>query len=259
MTDTDLTVDAALPLREAVPSGPAADVGLLDEIGGVLASVDEVQDYLDRVVNAVRRHVTGCDEVGITLLLDSRPRTAAYSTVATLQVDAIQYLVDEGPCLDAARLRGEFVANLGSPDPRWPRFALGARDDGVRSVMALPLVSGDQCVGALNLYGHEPHAFDAFEASLARVAAARAADAIVAVLQLDGAQRLAGQLEQAMASRAVIEQAKGALMALRGIDEYAAFDWLRRTSQNRNVKLRSLAADVVAGVSGASSEGSSTG
>ena len=206
MTDTDLSVSAAMPVERAVPTGSAADVGLHDEIAGVLASVDDVQDYLDRVVNAVRRHVTGCDEVGITLLIDGRPRTAAYSTVGTLEVDAIQYQLDEGPCLDAARLRGEFVANLGVPDPRWPTFAEAVRDDGVRSVMALP--------------------------------AARAADAIVAVLQLDGAQRLAGQLEQAMASRAVIEQAKGVLMAMRGIDEHSAFDWLRQTSQNRNVKLR---------------------
>ena len=104
-----------------------------------------------------------------------------------------------------------------------------------------------------------PRSFDAFEASLARVAAGRAADAIVAVVRLDGAQQLAGQLEQAMASRAVIEQAKGVLMAMRGIDEHSAFDWLRQTSQNRNVKLRSLAENVVAGVSGIASEGSSTG
>ena len=53
-----------------------------------------------------------------------------------------------------------------------------------------------------------------------------------------------------MASRAVIEQAKGVLMAVRGIDEHAAFDWLRMTSQNRNVKLRSIAEQVIAGVTG---------
>ena len=116
--------------------------------------------------------------------------------------------------------------------------------------MALPLLSGAECVGALNLYGHEPHAFDAFDASVARVAAARAADAIVAVTQLEGAKRLAGQLEQAMASRAVIEQAKGVLMALRGIDEHEAFDWLRSSSQARNVKVKALAEQVVSGVSG---------
>ncbi|KGN40951.1 GAF and ANTAR domain-containing protein [Knoellia aerolata] len=256
MTDTDTDTDTDPSLDDA------SHTALLAAIGGVLGSVDELQPYLDRVVEAVRRHVTGCDEVGITLLVDARPRTAAYSTVATLEVDALQYQLDEGPCLDASRLRAEVVADLGVPDERWPRFSRAARADGVRSVMALPLISGDECVGALNLYGREPHAFDAFEAGLARVAAARVADAVVAVIRLEGALRLAGQLEQAMASRAVIEQAKGVLMAVRGIDEHEAFDWLRMTSQNRNVKLRSLAEQVVAGVTGglgASHDGSSTG
>lgn len=229
---------------------------LLAAVSGVLTSVDETHDYLVRVVHAVRQHVAGCDEVGVTLLVDGRPSTVAYTTVATLEIDAVQYLLDEGPCLEAARERTEVVATLGEhstagdAEQRWPNFAESVRRDGMQSLMALPLVSGDQCVGALNLYCRTPHAFDQFEASVARVAASRAADAIVAVTELDGARRLAGQLEQAMASRAVIEQAKGVLMALRGIDEHAAFEWLRTSSQAQNVKVRSLAEQVVAGVSG---------
>lgn len=244
MTDTETTV------------GPHE--GLLQDVAGVLTSVDEMHEYLVRVVHSVRTHVDGCDEVGITLLVDGRPSTAAYTTVTTLEIDAVQYQLDEGPCLEAARERTEVMASLGggvgagTAAERWPHFAEAVRRDGMQSLLALPLVSGFECVGALNLYGHAADAFDAFEASLARVAAARAADAIVAVLQLDGAHRLAGQLEQAMASRAVIEQAKGALMAMRGIDEHAAFEWLRSASQARNVKVRDLAEEVVAGVSGAS-------
>ncbi len=225
---------------------------LLQEVAGVLTSVDEMHDYLVRVVHAVRRNVAGCDEVGITLLVDGRPSTVAYTTVVTLEIDAVQYQLDEGPCLEAARTRTEVRASLGpngSAHERWPLFAESVRRDGMQSLLALPLVSGDECLGALNLYGHAAHAFDTFEASLARIAASRAADSILAVLQLDGAQRLAGQLEQAMASRAVIEQAKGALMAMRGVDEHAAFEWLRQTSQARNVKVRTLAEQVLTGLS----------
>ncbi len=224
---------------------------LLREVAGVLSSVDELQDYLVKVVHAIRDHVAGCDEVGITLLVDGRPSTVAYTTVATLEIDAVQYQLDEGPCLDAARLRTEVISDLadGEVDSRWPLFAEAVRRDGMQSLMAVPLVSGEHCVGALNLYGHAAQAFQGFEASLTRVAAGRAADAIVAVLQLDGAHRLAGQLEQAMASRAVIEQAKGVLMAMRGLDEHAAFEWLRQTSQTRNVKVRTLAEQVLAGIS----------
>ena len=237
MTDTETTL-VAQPHEK-----------LLREVSGVLTSVDQLNDYLVRVVHAVREHIDGCDEVGITLLVDGRPSTVAYTTVATLDIDAVQYQLDEGPCLDAARLRTEVIASLagGEADVRWPRFAEAVRRDGVQSLMALPLLSGEECVGALNLYGRAAQAFQSFEASVARTAASRAADAIVAVTALDGAQRLAGQLEQAMASRAVIEQAKGALMAVRGIDEHAAFEWLREISQTRNVKVRDLAGQVLAG------------
>lgn len=239
MTDADV--------REAAHPHEA----LLRDVAGVLTSVDEMHDYLVRVVHAVRNHIAGCDEVGVTLLVDGRPSTVAYTTVATLEIDALQYQLDEGPCLEAARTRSEVKASLGGDGTayeRWPLFAEAVRRDGVRSLMALPLISGEECVGALNLYGHAPDAFTEFEATHARIAASRAADTIVAVLQLDGAQRLAGQLEQAMASRAVIEQAKGALMATRGIDEHAAFEWLRLTSQARNVKVRDLAEQVLAGL-----------
>jgi GAF domain-containing protein len=238
---------AAAPIDAAVPQ--AALEALTTDIGGVLESMEQVSDYLERVVHAVRRHVSGCDEVGVTILSAGRPHTAAYTTVQTLEIDAVQYALGDGPCLDAARSRRENrVDDLVVDDGRWPEFARECREDGMRSLLALPLVSGDECVGAINLYGWAPHAFDTFDASLARMAAARCADAVVAVSTLDGVQRLAGQLEQAMASRAVIEQAKGVIMAMRGVPEHEAFEVLRKTSQDRNIKVRELAHQIVTGV-----------
>ncbi|QIM22303.1 GAF and ANTAR domain-containing protein [Phycicoccus sp. HDW14] len=245
MTDT---------LTPPPPEEEDTDAGALlerynHELGGVLESMEQLSDYLERVVHAVRRHVDGCDEVGVTVLSSDRPHTAAYTTVQTLEIDAAQYALDEGPCLDAARTRREqIVPDLCTDDGRWPTFAEISRQDGMRSLFAVPLVSGDECVGAINLYAWATNAFDDFDAALVRIAAARAADAVVAVTALDGMRRLAGQLEQAMASRAVIEQAKGVIMALRGIPEHDAFQVLRKTSQDRNVKVRVLAEEVVRGV-----------
>lgn len=242
MTDT-------LSARPEGEDSAAALEELAGDIGGVLESMGQLSEYLERVVHSVRRHVDGCDEVGITILARDRPHTAAYTTVQTLEIDAVQYALDEGPCLDAARHRREFrVDDLVLDDGRWPRFAQQCRADGMRALLAVPLVSGQECVGAMNLYGWAPSAFDGFDAALVRVAASRCADAVVAVTALDGAQRLAGQLEQAMASRAVIEQAKGVLMAMRGIPENEAFEAMRKTSQDRNVKVRDLATQIVTGV-----------
>ena len=222
---------------------------LSESIGGVLQSMSEVSDYLERLVHAVRRHVDGCDEVGVTIVTDGRPHTAAYTTVQTLEIDAVQYALDEGPCLDAARHRRENVVDdLCAEDTRWPAFTAQAEEEGMRSLFALPLVSGGECLGALNLYGWQVGAFTDFDPTLVRVAAQRCADAVLAVTSLDDMRQLAGQLEQAMASRAVIEQAKGVIMAMRGIPEDEAFEVLRRSSQDRNVKVRVLAQEVVRGV-----------
>src|SRR6476469_8971388 len=243
-----MTDQQTASLPEAMPS-TAAPEALNTAIGGVLESREQLSDYLERGVHAVRRHVDGCDEVGVTILTSGRPHTAAYTTVQTLEIDAVQYALDDGPCLDAARNRRENrVDDLVVDDGRWPAFAKECREDGMRSLLALPLVSGDECVGAINLYGWAPNTFDAFDASLVRVAASRCADAVVAVSALDGVKRLAGQLEQAMASRAVIEQAKGVIMAMRGVPEHEAFEVLRKTSQDRNIKVRELAHQIVTGV-----------
>ncbi|WP_377639159.1 GAF and ANTAR domain-containing protein [Oryzobacter terrae] len=250
---TDIDTDARGAVDPAMPptaDDPALLEALATELGGVLESMEQVSDYLERVVHAVRRHIEGCDEVGVTVLSANRPHTAAYTTVQTLEIDAAQYALDEGPCLDAARHRTEnHVADLVVDDGRWPRFAQECREEGMRSLLALPLVSGTECVGAINLYAWAPHAFDRFDAAMVRVAASRCADALVAVTALDGARRLAGQLEQAMASRAIIEQAKGVIMAMRGVPEHEAFEVLRKTSQDRNVKVRVLAQQIVTGVS----------
>ena len=228
---------AAAPIDAAVPQ--ATLEALTTDIGGVLESMEQVSDYLERVVHGVRRHVSGCDEVGVTILSAGRPHTAAYTTVQTLEIDAVQYALGDGPCLDAARSRRENrVDDLVVDDGRWPEFARECREDGMRSLLALPLVSGPECVGAINLYGWAPNAFDAFDASLVRVAASRCADAVVAVSTLDGVQRLAGQLEQA----------KGVIMAMRGVPEHEAFEVLRKTSQDRNIKVRELAHQIVTGV-----------
>jgi len=228
---------------------PAALEALTTDIGGVLESMEQVSDYLERVVHAVRRHVPGCEEVGVTVLSAGRPHTAAYTTVQTLEIDAVQYALDDGPCLDSARNRRENrVDDLVVVDHRWPEFAKECRAEGMRSLLALPLLSGEECVGAINLYAWAPNAFGDFDAALVRMAAARCADAIVAVSTLDGVRRLAGQLEQAMASRAVIEQAKGVIMAMRGVPEHEAFEVLRKTSQDRNVKVRELAHQIITGV-----------
>jgi GAF domain-containing protein len=233
--------------------GPAGDdtapaARLMAALSGVLGSLEDLQDYLDALVFAVRENIDGCDAVGVSVVMEDRPRTAAYTTAQTLEIDAVQYAVGDGPCLDAFRHRRENLVDLGGAHERWPMFTDKVAQGGVESLLAVPLLTGTHCYGALNLYGHARHAFDACDLDLVRMAASRAADAVGAAVQLEGARQVAAQMEQAMAGRAVIEQAKGVLMGRHGVDERQAFDLLRGQSQRLGVKIRALAAQIVSEV-----------
>ena len=221
---------------------------LMDQLAGTMSSIEDLPDYLDRLCHGVNVAIDGCDAVGVTVVMDDRPRTAAYTTASTLEIDAVQYSVGDGPCLDAFRNRRENLVDLSVAEKRWPMFTAMADDNSIKSLFAVPLLSGGQAFGALNLYAYAAHAFDSADVSLVRMAASRAADAIASVVALVGARELAAQMEAAMASRAVIEQAKGVLMGRHGVNETDAFELLRRHSQNTNVKVRAVAAEIVRSV-----------
>jgi GAF domain-containing protein len=229
------------------PSTETSGLALMDRISGVVRDADELESYLSTVVHAVNAAVDCCDEVGITLLVDGIPRTAAYTTARTLEVDGIQYAVGDGPCLDAYRNQRENRTTLGEALDRWPAFTTQALAHGYRSLLAVPLVAAGEALGALNLYARGAGVFDDLDTTVVRLAAQRCADTVAAAQEIIGARTLAAQLEQAMGSRAVIEQAKGVLMGLRGITEQEAFEIIRRHSQNRNIKVRDLAQRIVTG------------
>ena len=219
---------------------------LMDALRGNLEDLYQLSPYLETLVHAVNSNIDGCDAVGVTVVMEDRPRTAAYTTAGTLEIDAVQYAVGDGPCLDAFRNRRANLVSFASGEERWPAFMDACDPGDVQTLYALPLVSGDRCYGALNLYAYAADAFDGIEMGVVELAASRAADAIAAGVELSGARAVAGQMEQAMASRAVIEQAKGVLMARHGINEKVAFELLRRQSQEQNLNVRLLAAQLVA-------------
>src|SRR6476661_3697414 len=243
----DDDVAAAAELHEEAGSRDLdAAEQLMHELSGTLDGVEDLTPYLERLVQSVNANIDGCDSVGVTVVMEDRTRTAAYTTAGTLEIDAVQYAVGDGPCLDAFRNGRENLVDFAGGEERWPAFMAGCEAGEVQSLLALPLESGGRRFGALNLYGYARHAFDHTDLVLVRMAAARAADALAAAVQVAGAREVAAQMEQAMASRAVIEQAKGVLMGRHSISEIVAFELLRRQSQEQNLKLRVLAAQIVA-------------
>jgi GAF domain-containing protein len=190
-----------------------------------------LSDVLDRLVLIAQEALTGADEVSITLVRRDRPWTAAYTGQLALDADEMQYERGYGPCIDAGVSGTSLRVDDMREEKRWPDYAAKVVTHGVLASLSVPLPLQTDVVGALNCY--------------ARTTVANA------VAYADTAQ-YAEQMREAMASRAVIEQAKGVIMAQNRCDADKAFEILRQASMGRNVKLRDIARALVDGVSGSS-------
>jgi GAF domain-containing protein len=218
---------------------------VLHELAGLLSDGQTVESMLQRLVELAARCVDGCHAAGITFTGGGRPRTAAYSDRKTLAVDQAQYDAGDGPCLDAIRTGQIQRVDVEEAADQWPAFGAAARQESIRSFLAAPLVVRAEPVGALNLYSRERDGFGRLDEAFVAMLSEQAAAALSTAQRYGAARELAGQFETAMNSRAVIEQAKGVLMARHGVDADTAFDLLSKQSQHRNIRLRQVALDVL--------------
>jgi transcriptional regulator with GAF, ATPase, and Fis domain len=178
------------------------------------------------------------------LLADPRGelRVVAASSEAARLLELFQLQDDQGPCLDCFRTgRPVAAADLAVAAPRWPRFAPAARRAGFAAVQALPMRLREQVIGALNLFRAEP---GTFAPASVRVGQALADVATISLLHERGMRHsdiLNEQLQAALNSRVVIEQAKGKLAERLGVDMDQAFDLLRHRARTTNRRLSDLA------------------
>ena len=211
-----------------------------------------VAAVLDRVVFAARDIVPGADLVSVTLRSpDGEFHTPVETSQAASDLDQLQYRFGEGACVEAARPSGPAIAISDdlATDPRWPRFGPAAAAFGFRSLVStalLPDARSPQLSGALNVYSRAPHGIAPADRDILLLLATHASLALATTSAVSRGDLKAEQLRQALDSRDAIGQAKGVLMARRGITAEQAFALLRRTSQEINVKLRELARIVTA-------------
>jgi GAF domain-containing protein len=219
----------------------------MHELAHLLVSDEGVEQTLHRIADLATRVIDDCDAAGVTLHIDGRYATAAYTDERTLAVDKGQYELGEGPCLQAMRDQAVLRFDIVEAMERWPDFVEDARANDVRSFLAAPLMLKGDAIGALNLYSAKPNGFTALDDVLIALFTGQAAVAVANAKTYADAVTLTDQLREAISSRAVIEQAKGVLMAQEGADADQAFAILRESSQRRNVKLRLIAQEVVDG------------
>lgn len=178
-------------------------------------------------------------------------RLMASTSEAMELVELFQVQNDEGPCLDCSR-SGEavIVEDLAAVAQRWPLFAPFAVAGGFRSAHALPLRLRGQVIGALNLFRNETGGLAQADVSAGQAMADMAAVAILQSRAVREGHVVADQLQHALQSRIVIEQAKGLLAGRAGIDVEEARSWLRSYARAHARQLTVVAQDVVAGVLG---------
>jgi GAF domain-containing protein len=217
----------------------------IHELAHLLVADESVDTTLQRIAELAARTIDDCDAAGVTLFLDGKYVTAAHTDERTVAVDNGQYERDEGPCLQAMRDQRVLRFDVEEAQERWPGFVRDARASGVRSFLAAPLMLKGESIGALNLYSSSPSGFTALDDVLIALFTGQASIALANAKMYADAVQLTRQLQEAITSRAIIEQAKGVLMERRAYDDSAAFADLKRLSQSRNVKLRNVAQEVV--------------
>jgi GAF domain-containing protein len=222
---------------------------MLRELSRVVLVDRTLDDVLAEITRIAASGIPGAEASSITLLRNDKAFTAAYFGEMSLAADELQYEKGYGPCMDAAR--GGVLLRIDDmrTEVRWPDYVRTVQQEtGVRSSLSIPLPYQGVSIGALNNYSTEAAAFatpDSLQAGLevAEVVA-------VAVANADAHWQLGEQARNmriAMDSRAVIEQAKGVLMAQRHVDAEQAFEILREASQRYNRKLRDIAEGIVDG------------
>ena len=218
----------------------------------------DLRDLLGEVTRIATTAVPGAESTSITLVRDERGFTAAHDGQMALDADELQYDRGYGPCLDAGRTGLAMLVPDMREEERWPDYAAAVVANGVLASLSVPLPFQGATIGALNIYSGKPHAFGQESLETAAEVAGYIAVAVANAESFAASTDLAHQMQEAMASRSVIDMAKGILMAQNGCTPDEAFTMLSHASQRSNRKLRDLAraiVDTTGGESGGAASG----
>lgn len=228
------------------PHHPIGPDRVLTQLGLIKFDRTDLADIVGRVAGYARQSLPGATDVSITLLGELEPYTAAYTGDLALELDELQYRQQAGPCLQAASEQVTVLIPDTVHDGRWNGWPAQAAAAGAGSVLSVAMPILDDVSGALNIYGDAAGVFDGNAVRSAQRFAEHAAVTLANAHLYERTASRANQMQSAMESRAVIEQAKGIIMAEHRITPDEAFTVLTKASQDSNRKLRDIAAAIVA-------------
>lgn len=217
----------------------------LARLGGLVLTEPDLDTALIAVTRVAAQAVPSAHGASLTMRRNGIPAAPTASDEWATELDKLQFVEQEGPCLDCLREGSVMRARDLAEDERFPSYGPRAAKLGAHAAMSIPLAADGRTVGALNFYSKDVDAFDAESVAVGELLGAHASLAIQAATAYYSSRDLADQLRQAMQSRSVIEQAKGILMARHGSSADEAFQLLVDVSQRSNRKLRDVAQALV--------------
>jgi transcriptional regulator with GAF, ATPase, and Fis domain len=225
--------------------GDEADLrSALAGLSNVLTAYQPLESTLKQIAEFAVQAIPHADGAGLTLLRGDR-QTVVASTAFVRAIDDVQYAIGEGPCITAVAARRTVVSGSLGGDAQWPRFGPRVGRMGVHSALSLPLLLGEQAIGAMNVYSHGKDAFNAAAAKLGEQFAQPAAVSVYNAAVLTETQATVEHLTAALTNRATIDQALGIIMSRTGAYPDEAFERLRVISQNGKIKASELAQNMV--------------
>jgi GAF domain-containing protein len=217
----------------------------LDELGRLRFGEMRVEEALEQIVKVTHR-IFSVDGAGLMLAdADHQLRNVAASDDRMGHLEELQVSYQEGPCITAFEDKVLVAAEDLVSDPRWPAFTAAAVARGVRAVLASPIPYNQDAVGVVAVLSEERHPWSA-EAELALLAFTDLAALLIATVMMgEQTTLLATQLQNALNTRAVIEQAKGVLIGQQGLSAHAAYEKLRAQARAERRKIAVVAAELV--------------
>jgi GAF domain-containing protein len=256
VTEFDAQVDRQAPIEDDLdPAQVTADVDDLAAgvkgLSAMVAAGRGLEVVLGQVAEFAAQAIPGADTgVGVTLIkpigITMGVQAWAATTPAVREIDHLQYeVLKEGPCISCMQTRRAVVSGSLGADKRWPRFGARVARRGVASALSLPLLIDDQVVGSINCYARDQDVFGEHAVRLGSAFAHPAAVSVYNTQLLVAAQERAEQLQRALESRKVIDQAIGIIRGRTGGTADDAFNRLKRISQTENTKLAAVAERMV--------------
>lgn len=207
-------------------------------------SYDPPQALADLSDNVVK--VLGATAAGVALLDGDDLRFLTATNDLAEKAEDVQERFQDGPCLESIRENQPVVVDdLGTCHDRWPRYTPAVQEIGFNAVLGIPLVLDDRRVGSLDVYNAEPRQWSEDDVDAALVLADIGAAYVINASQLAQSRRTSEQLQTALDSRVVIEQAKGVLAERVGIPTDEAFQRIRASARRESTKVADICRRII--------------